>query len=363
MYRNSLEAMCSAQKKTALIVSSSRIVELVISDSIGLLQVATGLPEARLDKLLVPSLVSTVIVNLQQLGKLEKQKMSFEKIECLDNNNNKISLNMEILSLSGNVEDHHWLVTCQEYSPQELNISESSTGGVPLSDSASSVETNQNIIGTQSIELKETRSVLFDTIEELERSKHEQQDAFQQLTTANEELQSTNEELQAVNEELYTVNFEYQSKIHELSDLNNDLDNLMQCTELNVIFVSPDMTIRRMTRQAEKTAHILPSDVGVHVSVIANKLNFPELESHLEHVMSLGKGIDCDISFDNIPNRLHVGIHPYRIDSELVQGAIITLLDLASLKTFSFSPIELESKVGDSEPALLDVEKSLSSTT
>ena len=53
----------------------------------------------------------------------------------------------------------------------------------------------------------------------------------EELVASNEELQSTNEELHSVNEELYTVNAEYQRKIAELTELTDDMDNLLRSTE------------------------------------------------------------------------------------------------------------------------------------
>ena len=72
-----------------------------------------------------------------------------------------------------------------------------------------------------------TKENLQATIEELETSNEELQAANEELLASNEELQSTNEELQSVNEELYTVNAEYQRKIAELTELTNDMDNLL----------------------------------------------------------------------------------------------------------------------------------------
>src|SRR6185312_14612703 len=80
-------------------------------------------------------------------------------------------------------------------------------------------------LGALEAELAYTKENLQSAIEELETSNEE-------LQTSNEELQSTNEELQSVNEELYTVNAEYQRKIAELTELTNDMDNLLASTDV-----------------------------------------------------------------------------------------------------------------------------------
>jgi two-component system CheB/CheR fusion protein len=59
--------------------------------------------------------------------------------------------------------------------------------------------------------------------EEVERSKHELETAYEELQSTNEELETTNEELQATNEELETTNEELQATNEELETMNEEL--------------------------------------------------------------------------------------------------------------------------------------------
>ena len=347
MYRKGIEALCLAQNKTALIINERRDVELVVCDPVGLLKVARGQPDTSIDKLLVNSLVPTVVVNLQQLIKLEQDLIIYRDIRCFDNHNQEVCINMEIHRLTQESDEQTWLLTCNLNDEVENNSTGLPTDGVTVETESSSTsdheisEIKMKLTETNA-QLGDTRKVLFDTVQELEKSNQEQQDAFEQLTAANEELQSTNEELQSVNEELYTVNFEYQSKIHELSDLTNDMDNLMRCTDIGIVFIDSNLSIRRFTEQATKLTNLTPSAIGNSISLISQKLNFPEMEQRVSHVISLGKSYECDIDYDNCPGRLHIGIYPYTIDSNFAQGAIITMLDLSNLQSFSVDPLSTE---------------------
>ena len=103
----------------------------------------------------------------------------------------------------------------------------------PLSDSELKFsELSRDQLGSLEAELRRTKENLQATIEELETSNEELQATNEELLASNEELQSTNEELQSVNEELYTVNAEYQSKIAQLTELTNDMDNLLANTDV-----------------------------------------------------------------------------------------------------------------------------------
>ena len=320
IYKQALELHCNTLSKTALILNSNKLVEIVIADPNHLMEVGNGQPSSKMEQLLVGSLVEKVVVHLQQLDKLDRKTIRSTDIDCQNNRGENVSVNLEITEMHSEPSEAYWMVT--------FELTESTT-----SQAESDQKPDPKLISNESVE--DLRKTLFETIQELDLSNHEQQDAMEQLTTANEELQSTNEELQSVNEELYTVNFEYQSKIHELSDLTNDMNNLMQHTDLGVIFVDTNLCIRRHTEQAAKISQLTSKDIDRPVDVISKAINYPNLQEDVSHVVSLGKPIVNDITYLNCPGRLHVGIYPYKVDSDFTQGAIITMLDLLDISSFT----------------------------
>ncbi len=104
-------------------------------------------------------------------------------------------------------------------------------------------------LGALETELSRTKENLQAATEELETSNEELQAANEELLASNEELQSTNEELQSVNEELYSVNAEYQRKIADLTELANDMDNLLSATDIGTIFLDRELKIRKCSRR------------------------------------------------------------------------------------------------------------------
>ena len=111
-------------------------------------------------------------------------------------------------------------------------------------------------------ELQFTRENLQATIEELETSNEELQATNEELLASNEELQSTNEELQSTNEELFTVNAESQSKIIELTELHNDVDNLLASSQIGTLLLDENAHVRRFSPQIATLFHLLDSDIG-----------------------------------------------------------------------------------------------------
>ncbi len=180
-------------------------------------------------------------------------------------------------------------------------------------------------------ELATTRENLHSTIEELETSNEELQATNEELVASNEELQSTNEELHSVNEELYTVNAEYQNKIAELTQLTNDMENLLRNTDIGVIFVDSELRIRKFTPQIAAAFNLLPQDLGRSIETFVPQIDHPTLVPDLKHVLTTGKPIEVEVR-DRRNNDLLLRIRPYRSSTSTIEGVLLTLVDISALK-------------------------------
>ena len=179
-------------------------------------------------------------------------------------------------------------------------------------------------------ELSYTKENLQAAIEELETSNEELQAANEELLASNEELQSTNEELQSVNEELYTVNAEYQRKIAELTELTNDMDNLLSSTDVGTIFLDRQLRIRRFTPQIADSFTLLPQDIGRSIESFTHKMDHPGLNDDLRRVVAEGTPIEREVR-DRDGRAFFLRVLPYRAKGEVL-GVVITLIDVSGLK-------------------------------
>jgi two-component system CheB/CheR fusion protein len=75
-----------------------------------------------------------------------------------------------------------------------------------------------------------------------------------------------------LNEELVTVNSELQGKIDELTEINNDMKNLLDSIQIATIFMSNNLKIKRFTPEANKIINLIASDVGCPSAHIASNL-------------------------------------------------------------------------------------------
>ncbi|MBS2020007.1 MAG: PAS domain-containing protein [Deltaproteobacteria bacterium] len=179
-------------------------------------------------------------------------------------------------------------------------------------------------------ELAYTKENLQAAVEELETGNEELQAANEELVASNEELQSTNEELQSVNEELYTVNAEYQRKIAELTEVTNDLDNLLSATDVGTIFLDRELRIRKFTPELADNFTLLPQDVGRSIEDFTHRLEHPELIGDLRRVVETSEPVEREIR--NRDGRAYfLRLLPYRAKGESL-GVVLTLIDVTPLK-------------------------------
>ena len=203
------------------------------------------------------------------------------------------------------------------------------SGGVPVYDV--NQEAEQRIHDLEQ-ELQFSRENLQATIEELETSNEELQATNEELLASNEELQSTNEELQSVNEELHTVNAEHQSKIIELTELNNDLDNLMENTRIGTLFLDENLAVRRFTPAIRQVLKILESDIGRPINHLMHTLVDIDLFACIHEVALTTIEQEQEVCTRD-GAWLLMRILPYHVGMGAVSGVVLTFTDIGLLKT------------------------------
>jgi two-component system CheB/CheR fusion protein len=188
-------------------------------------------------------------------------------------------------------------------------------------------------------ELQHTRESLQSTVEELETVNQalnaineELQSTNEELQSANEELETSKEEQQSLNEELVTVNTELQSKVDELSRANNDMKNLFDSTEIPTIFLNDQLSIKRFNSHATKVVHLIQSDIGRPISHVVTNLTYGGLAESAAEVLRKPELKELEVEDKN--GRWYLmRISPYRTTENLIDGVVISFLDIHDRKT------------------------------
>ena len=188
-------------------------------------------------------------------------------------------------------------------------------------------------------DLRSKEEYLQSTLEEMETSNEELKSTNEEMQSVNEELQSTNEELetskeelQSVNEELATVNAELQNKVADLSRANNDMNNLLAGTGIATLFVDHQLCVVRFTPTATEMINLIQSDIGRPVAhIVSNLVGYDRLVADVQAVLR-----------DLVPREVDVHtkagvwfqmrIRPYRTLENVIEGAVITFMDITRNK-------------------------------
>lgn len=192
------------------------------------------------------------------------------------------------------------------------------------------------------LELERSREEIRALRQEMQASKEELQAANESLQSANEELQSANEELttskeeaQSMNEELQTINGELQSKLDDLALAQSDMQNLLNSTDIATLFLDNDLQVRRYTEQAADIFHLREGDVGRPLSDLASTLDYPQLHSDVKETLRTLTSMVKQIPTTD-GRWFSTRIMPYRTLSNMIQGAVLTFVDITKAKELEF---------------------------
>ena len=188
-------------------------------------------------------------------------------------------------------------------------------------------------------ELRAKEEYLQSALEEVETSNEELKSTNEEMQSVNEELQSTNEELetskeelQSVNEELSTVNAELQTKVTDLSQANNDMNNLLAGTGVATLFVDHNLRVVRFTPTATELINLIQTDIGRPVGHIVSNL------TGYDHLIEDVQSVLRDLAPRETEVQTHEGvwylmrIRPYRTLDNVIEGAVITFTDITDLR-------------------------------
>jgi two-component system CheB/CheR fusion protein len=137
--------------------------------------------------------------------------------------------------------------------------------------------------------------------------------------------------MQSLNEELRTVNNELQSKVNDFVRANDDMENLLNSTEIAILFLDKDLNIRRFTDPVAQIIKLRPTDIGRPFTDLVNDLQYPEIGTHARQVLKTLKHIETSISSNNEKWFL-VRIIPYRTSEDNIDGLVITFNNITVAK-------------------------------
>jgi two-component system CheB/CheR fusion protein len=180
-------------------------------------------------------------------------------------------------------------------------------------------------------EIHALRQEMGASAEELQAANEELQSTNEELQSANEELTTSKEESQSMNEELQTLNQELQTKLDDLALAQSDMQNLLNSTDIATLFLDSDLNVRRFTEQITRIIHLREGDIGRPLTDLASTLNYPTLNDDAQQTLKTLTLTEKEITTTDGFWFL-VRIKPYRTLTNMIQGVVITLIDITAAK-------------------------------
>ena len=190
--------------------------------------------------------------------------------------------------------------------------------------------------------------------EELKSANEEYQSVNEELQSANEELETSKEEMQSVNEELHVVNAEANSKNETLTRLNSDLVNLMDSTQIATLFLDRNMHIRNFTPAIKELFSLRDGDRGRPITEISARINYPDLARDVARVTSELGVFERKLGGDTPDGPMYpLRIRPYRTIEHVVDGVVLTFVDITQSQRTEAARSRLAAIVDTSQDAII----------
>ena len=209
-------------------------------------------------------------------------------------------------------------------------------------------------------ELAAAKAMLRGTVDELETTSEEMKSSNEEFQSVNEELQASNEELetakeemQSVNEELQTINSEMIAKNETLIRLNSDLSNLLDSTQIATIFLDSELRIKNFTPCMLEIVRLREVDRGRPITDIVSHLNYVELAGDIEIVLRTLTIVDREVRIPESGMVFDMRIRPYRTVTNVVDGVVITFVDVTERKRLEEDRARLAAIVTSSNDAVI----------
>lgn len=340
-----LERLIETAVAPCVVVNQDRELQHIFGDVSPYLRLASG--KMNLDILTMANReIEIVISTALPVAIRERRPVSYSDVTVAHaGERHAITLTVQPLAEQGGVEYYAVIFAPQDSGSPSGTLHEATPFNLDTT-----VETR---IHDLEHELQYTKENLQATIEELETSNEELQATNEELLSSNEELQSTNEELQSVNEELITVNAEYQKKIQELSELNDDMNNLLASSDIGSLFLDLDLRIRKFTPSITRRFNVINSDIGRPIKHLSHNLEYTELLNDIHEVRETQHTKELEVRTRDGTWML-LRIRPYISEGGEPGGIVISLIEISALKDAQFAlqrKHELLMRVLDATPS------------
>ncbi len=145
------------------------------------------------------------------------------------------------------------------------------------------------------------------------------------------------------------------SKNDLLTRLNNDMQNLLESTQIATIFLDNDMRIKGFTPAITTVFHLREPDRGRPITEIVNRLAYDDLQKDVRRVLKDLSVVEREVQIPEAGTTFIMHIRPYHTADGVVDGVVITFVDITERRRTEESLREHAAIVEFAQDALMGV--------
>lgn len=311
------ESIYEAEAIGAIVFDEHRRLVQILGQAVDWLEFARGAPPADATRLIRDvSLRTAIVTAIQELGQTDRTSVRSVSVDAGSGAGHVLyDIGAAVVELP-NTKFHvvHGRPTRRLTQDNEL--------GQPDEDQSQVDELRR--------ELAATRSLLETAIQHQEASQQELLAANEELMVSNEELQTSIEELSSTNEELRTVADENEVRLRDVLALGSDLEQVLGSTEIGILLLNEDGSIRRFSEACTHFFHLVASDVGRPLNHIRSQFDATGLADAVQHAATARSSARLQVETEGPSRRkLLLNVLPYRLVGN-ENGVSVTVIDIST---------------------------------
>jgi len=134
--------------------------------------------------------------------------------------------------------------------------------------------------------------------------------------------------------------------VSDITIVNNDMKNLLDSTDIATLFLDNQLCVRRFTSETSKITHLIPGDIGRPITDIASSLLYPQLADDAREVLRTLIMVEKHIP-TNGGAWFSARILPYRTHDNIIDGVVITFMDITDLKKLEVDLHNVKTKLAE----------------
>ncbi len=135
--------------------------------------------------------------------------------------------------------------------------------------------------------------------------------------------------------------------------MNSDLKNLLESTQIATIFLDSELHIKNFTPAMTDLFHLRDSDRGRPITEIVTRMNYADLRRDVAKVLRTLTVIEHEVRIAEDETVFVMRIRPYRSVDNVIDGVVITFIDITERKRHEEAQARLAAIVESSQDAII----------